>query len=142
MLDKLKADFDGILELVAKVPDPLKETAFKIILGRWFAANAVASPPTAPPPGTPSPAAAGVGAGLAQSFKAFMVANALTEAELEKVMHPLGPNAQLAVSQIPGTGKATKQVNLALLLSVKQALTAGAFGCGQLTSEPNDCTKQ
>jgi len=40
MLDKLKADFDGILELVQKVPDPLKETALKIILDHWFTANA------------------------------------------------------------------------------------------------------
>jgi hypothetical protein len=58
-----------------------------------------------------------------------MVANALTEAELEKVMHPLGPNAQLTASEIPGTGKATKQINLALLLTVKHALATGTFGC-------------
>jgi len=29
---KLKADFDGIPELVQTVPDPLKETALEIIL--------------------------------------------------------------------------------------------------------------
>ena len=33
MLDKLKADFDGILELVQKVPDPLKETALTRLCG-------------------------------------------------------------------------------------------------------------
>ena len=48
MLDKLKADFDGILELVNKAPQALQETAFKMILEQWFAAN-VASPPPAPP---------------------------------------------------------------------------------------------
>lgn len=58
-----------------------------------------------------------------------MVANSLTDAELEKVMHPLGQNAQLTVSEIPGTGKAGKQINLALLLSLKQALATGTFGC-------------
>jgi hypothetical protein len=32
MLDKLKADFDGIIELVNKTPAALQETAFKMIL--------------------------------------------------------------------------------------------------------------
>ena len=32
MLGKLKADFDGILELVQKCPTNLQETAFKVIL--------------------------------------------------------------------------------------------------------------
>ena len=50
MLDKLKADFDGILELVNKTPQALQEIAFKMILEQWFAAN------VAPP--TPLPAAA------------------------------------------------------------------------------------
>jgi hypothetical protein len=129
MLDKLKADFDGILELVQKVPDPLKETALKIILDQWFAANAAPPQPPSPQPTPPLPAGGGAGTPMAPTFKAYMVANALSEAELEKVMHPLGPNAQLAVSEIPGAGKATKQVNLALLLSVKQALIGGTFGC-------------
>jgi hypothetical protein len=31
MLDKLKADFDRIIELVSKTPAPLQETAFKMI---------------------------------------------------------------------------------------------------------------
>ncbi len=30
MLDKLKTDFDGIIELVNKAPAPLQEMAFKI----------------------------------------------------------------------------------------------------------------
>jgi hypothetical protein len=33
MLDKLKTDFDEIVKLVKKAPEPLQETAFKIILG-------------------------------------------------------------------------------------------------------------
>ena len=59
MLDKLKADFDGILELVQKVPDPLKETALKIILDQWFAANAAPPQPPSPPPGPPLTAGGG-----------------------------------------------------------------------------------
>ena len=52
MLDKLKADFDGIIELVNKAPAPLQETAFKMILEQWFNAN------TAPKPAPPPPASA------------------------------------------------------------------------------------
>jgi hypothetical protein len=47
MLDKLKADFDGILELVNKTPQALQETAPKMILEQWFAniaPNKLASP--------------------------------------------------------------------------------------------------
>jgi hypothetical protein len=58
MLDKLKADFAGILELVNKAPQALQETAFKVILERWFAANTV--PATQP---KPDPGAAGGGGG-------------------------------------------------------------------------------
>jgi hypothetical protein len=43
LLDKLKADFDQILELVNKTPAPLQETAFKMILENWFAATTVRS---------------------------------------------------------------------------------------------------
>ena len=46
MLDKLKADFDGILELVNKTPAPLQEMAFKMILEQWFAANTALSAAT------------------------------------------------------------------------------------------------
>ena len=52
MLDKLKADFDGIIELVNKTPEPLQEMAFKMILEQWFNANAAPrpiSPSTVPP---------------------------------------------------------------------------------------------
>jgi hypothetical protein len=52
MLDKLKADFDGIMELVNKTPAPLQETAFKMILEQWFSAN------TAPKPVPPANACA------------------------------------------------------------------------------------
>ena len=48
MLDKLMADFDGILELVNKAPAPLQEMAFKMIMEQWFSANTVpkhVSPP-------------------------------------------------------------------------------------------------
>jgi len=39
MLDKLKADFDGILELVTKCPANLQEMALKTILEHWAASN-------------------------------------------------------------------------------------------------------
>jgi hypothetical protein len=39
LLEKLKADFDWILELVNKTPVSLQETAFKMILEQWFGAN-------------------------------------------------------------------------------------------------------
>ena len=58
MLDKLRADFDGILELVQKAPAPLQETALKMILERWFATNGGAiplPPPTATPPAPGAP---------------------------------------------------------------------------------------
>jgi hypothetical protein len=48
---------------------------------------------------------------------------------LDKAFHPIGPGAQLLASDIAGTGKATKQVNLAILLAVRQALDSGSFTC-------------
>jgi len=131
MLDKLKADFDGIIELVSKTPAPLQETAFKMILEQWFIANTTpkpAPPPTAPPaPLAPSaPAAPG---GVPDLVKPFLTANAITTDILEKVFHPTGPAAQLLASSIPGNGKANKLVSLSLLLCVKQALESGSFTC-------------
>jgi hypothetical protein len=131
MLDKLKADFDAIIELVNKSPAPLQETAFKMILEQWFIAN------TAPKPGPQQPARAaplGPGApaaqgGVADAVKPFLTANAITTDILEKVFHPTGPGAQLLAASIPGNGKAGKLVSLSLLLCVKQALESGSFTC-------------
>ncbi len=131
MLDKLKADFDGIIELVNKAPTPLQEMAFKMILEQWFSANSGAKP--APPPAAPAlphgsgpPAASG---GVPDAVKPFLTANAITTEILEKVFHPTGPGAQLLASTIPGNGKASKLVSLSLLLCVKQALESGSFAC-------------
>jgi len=132
MLDKLKADFDGIIELVNKAPAALQETAFKMILEQWFSANTAPkpvppSPPTTPAPlGSGSPAAPGI---LPDAVKPFLTANAITTDILEKVFHPTGPGAQLLASSIPGNGKANKLVSLSLLLCVKQALESGSFTC-------------
>ena len=130
MLDKLKADFDGIIELVNKTPAPLQETAFKMILEQWFNANSAPKPVPPPPPPAPhipgTPAAPG---GVPDAVKPFLTANAITTEILEKVFHPTGPGAQLLASSIPGTGKANKLVSLSLLLSVKQALESGSFTC-------------
>ena len=129
MLDKLKADFDGILELVNKAPQPLQETALKIILEQWFAANAAPPPaPVAAAPTGPPPAAAPQ-AGVPDAVKPFLTANGITTDTLEKVFHPSGPGAQLVASDIPGNGKASKMVNLSLLLCVKEALESGTFRC-------------
>ena len=131
MLDKLKADFDKIVELVNKVPAPLQETAFKMILEQWFNANTV---PKSEPPlkGGAAPASGGAPAALGvvpDGVKPFLTANAITTEIFEKVFSPTGPGAQLLASTIPGNGKASKLVNLSLLLCVKQALESGNFTC-------------
>lgn len=130
MLDKLKADFDGILELVKKTPAPLQEIAFKMILEQWFNQNTV--PKQAPPPPQPPPIGAGAPAGtggVPDPVKPFLTANGITTEILEKVFHPTGPGAQLLASSLPGTGKAGKLVSLSLLLCVKQGLESGSFTC-------------
>lgn len=128
MLEKLKADFDAIIDLVNKAPAPLQETALKMILEQWFNANTVAKPA---PPAAPAPAAAAaaVPGGVPEAVKPFLTANAITTDILEKVFHPTGPGAQLLASDIPGSGKAGKMVSLSLLLGVKQALESGSFTC-------------
>src|SRR5712691_12764290 len=129
MLEKLKADFDAIIDLVNKTPAPLQEMAFKMILEQWFSANSAPKPVSSPatPPGSPGPAAtAGV---VTDAVKPFLTANAITNEILEKVFHPVGPGAQLLASSLPGTSKASKLVSLSLLLCVKQALESGGFTC-------------
>jgi hypothetical protein len=128
MLDKLKADFDKIMELVNKAPAPLQETAFKVILEQWFSAN-TAPKPVPPPPAPHGPGAPATPGGVPDGVKPFLTANAITTEILEKVFHPTGPGAQLLASSIPGNGKVNKLVNLSLLLCVKQALESGSFTC-------------
>jgi hypothetical protein len=130
MLDKLKADFDEIIELVNRAPAPLQELAFKMILEQWFSANIA---PKAVTP-IPAPAASGAGApaapgGVPNAIKPFLTANGITAEILEKVFHPTGPGAQFLAASIPGNSKSTKLVNLSLLLCVKQALDSGSFTC-------------
>lgn len=130
MLDKLKADFDEIIELVTKAPAPLQELAFKMILEQWFNANITPKPVPPPAPHAPTGLGAPPAPGsVPDSIKPFLTANAITTEILEKVFHPAGPGAQLLASSIPGSGKANKLVNLSLLLSVKQALEAASFSC-------------
>jgi len=130
MLNKLKADFEGIIELVNKTPAPLQEIAFKMILEQWFNANTMPRPVLPPPPAAPpGPAAPATPGGVQDSVKPFLTANAITTEILEKVFHPTGPGAQLLASAIPGNSKANKLVNLSLLLCIKQALESGSFTC-------------
>lgn len=127
-LERLKGDLDSILAVVKKVPTDLQEAAFTVILKRWL--DDIAGPPKGPdqpptnnaPPPPPSD--------LPQQFQMFMRANALTNEHIAKVFHPVGPGAQLVVSELPGRGKAAKQVSLALLIAVGQALGDGMFKCG------------
>ena len=131
MLDKLKADFDGIIELVNKAPAPLQETAFKMILEQWFIANTAPKPTAqqAAPAAPLAPGAPVAQGGVPDAVKPFLTANAITTDILEKVFHPTGPGAQLLASSIPGNGKANKLISLSLLLCVKQALESGSFTC-------------
>jgi hypothetical protein len=130
MLDKLKTDFDDILQLVNKAPAPLQETALKMILEQWFAANVPQKtqppPPPPPPGGTGAPGSPG---GVPDAIKPFLTANAITTDILEKVFHPAGPGAQLLASTIPGNSKSSKMISLSLLLCIKQALENGNFTC-------------
>ena len=130
MLDKLKADFNRIIELVNKTPAPLQETAFKMILEQWFNENTAPKPVPPPPPPAPlGPGAPAAPGGVPDAVKPFLTANAITTEILEKVFHPTGPGAQLLASSIPGSGKANKLVSLSLLLCVKEALESGSFTC-------------
>jgi len=129
MLSKLKADFEDILELVKKMPTPLQETAFKMILEHWFTENTAPKQAPAPGPLPPGPGAAPAPGGVPDAVKPFLTANAITTEILEKVFHPTGPGAQLLASSLPGGGKAGKLASLSLLLCVKQALESGSFTC-------------
>lgn len=128
MLDKLKADFDAILELVNKTPPALQETALKMILEQWFSAHTAPKPRPAASATSPGSATSMAGT-VPEAVKPFLTANAITTEILERVFHPAGPGAQLLASAIPGTGKAGKMVSLSLLLAVKQALETGTFTC-------------
>jgi hypothetical protein len=128
MLEKLTADFDGILELVTKCPAPLQETAFKMILERWFTANAVDGT-VAKPDFAPKTGGSAGSSNVPDAVQPFLTANAITPEMLDKSFHPAGPGAQLLVSTIAGTGKAPKLANLAVLLCVRQGLDSGSFSC-------------
>lgn len=127
MLDKLKADFDTIVELVKKVPAPLQEMAFKMILERWFDANI--APKQAPPPPASEQNGQATPVGAPDAVKPFLTANAITTEILGKAFHPTGQGAQLLTSTIPGNSKASKLVHLSLLLCIRQALESGSFTC-------------
>lgn len=130
MLDRLKADLDSIIETVKKCPTDLQEAAFKVLLEHWLRKN---DPVTTHvfPTGVPTtvPASAILDTSLPQLFQTFIRANELTVHELGKVFHPLGPGAQLVASDVVGKGKAGKQLTLALLISVRQAMADGSFKC-------------
>jgi hypothetical protein len=135
MLDKLSADFEEILKIVKKCPPELQEVALKTILDNWFRLNTVApttalATAAATPPATTTVATVPPPGELPTSFIPFVVANGLTMAHLQKIYHPVGRAAQLVISEVPGKGKASKQISLALLLSVRQAMGGGTFGCG------------
>jgi hypothetical protein len=127
VLDKLKGDIDEILALVAKCPADLQSTALKAILEEWFKVNAAPAPPIVTPASSavPNPPKTE----LPPAVRTFMVANSLSDAQMEKAFQPLGASAQLMVFDVPGQGKANKQISLAVLLSVRQALGSGVFSC-------------
>jgi hypothetical protein len=51
----------------------------------------------------------------------------VSEEALGKVFHPVGAGAQLIPATLPGKGKAGKQINLAVLIAVAQAMGDGIF---------------
>lgn len=129
MLERLKADFNEIIELVNKTPPPLQELAFKMILEQWFRAN-IATPVQPPTPsGAPGPVPAATPGSVPDAVKPFLTANGITTGILEKIFHPTGPGAQLLASSIPGKGKTNQLVGLSLLLCVRRALESGSFVC-------------
>lgn len=95
MLDKLKADFDAIIELVNKTPAALQEMAFQMILEQWFSANTAARPGSADPARLLGQGAPAMQAGVPEAVKPFLTANAITTDILEKVFHPPRPGPQL-----------------------------------------------
>ena len=97
MLNELKADLDTIIELVGKVPTPLQEVAFKLILERWFDANI--TPRQEPPP---TVGKSNAPSGIPDAIKPFLTANAITTEILGKAFHPLGSGVQLLASTISG----------------------------------------
>lgn len=128
-LERLKTELDGILAVVDKCPANLQETAFRVILERWLA-DLNPPPPVTPQPNLPGSAIpVNTMASLPPAFFAFTKAHALTEAALGTVFHPVGPGAQLIAADVPGATKARKQINLALLIGVSQAMTDGVFRC-------------
>lgn len=124
-LERLKDDLDAILAVVKKCPADLQETAFRVLLQKWL--DDLGSPPKAPdataPQNPPPPT------DLPQQFQTFMRANGLANEAVAKVFHPVGPGAQLVISALPGQGKGGKQISLALLTAVAQALGDGVFKC-------------
>src|SRR5262249_24735761 len=129
MLDKLKADFDGILELVNKCPAALQELAFKTIIEHWFVTNSEAGHKQSTQAGGYPSGEMISAAAIPDAVKPFMTAQGITSNMLGKVFHPAGPGAQLLASEIEGSGKSAKQVNLAILLCVRQSLDDGSFTC-------------
>ena len=130
MIDELKRDFDGILELVNKCPQGLQELALKTILEHWFATRNESIDDEHLDRGTGRPSQGAIGAtGVPDVVKPFMTAQGITSDVLGKAFHPAGPGAQLLASGIEGGGKAAKQINLAILLCVRQALDTGSFTC-------------
>ena len=100
-----------------------------MILEQWFTANTAQTCTAGASSVDAGPGAPAAPGGVPDAVKPFLTADAITTEILEKVFHPTGPGAQLLASSIPGNGKATKLVNLSLLLCVKQALESGSFTC-------------
>ena len=103
MLAKLKADFDGILELVQKCPANLQETALKTILEHWFTSSTATPPKSEGGQGSsgvpgPSPPV------MPDPVKTFMTANGITAETMAKAFHPIGPDAQLLVTEALSAG--------------------------------------
>ena len=91
MLEKLKADFDAIIELVKKAPPALQEMAFKMVLEQWFIANTPSKPAGAATPGTVASVGAAAHGSIPETVKPFLTANGITADILEKVFHPTWP---------------------------------------------------
>jgi len=129
MYDRLKDELPRILELVEQVPEPLKQRCFEVLLSHLLRSIEAASP-AAPSGQVQLTALAGPAVGSPPAIpgrvRAFMRRYRLDESQLQRVV--MVENGEihfiLEPHEVPN---ALGQIQWALLLALRSALTGGAF---------------